>query len=177
VLVATPSVADITFCNVAGEDVDLAFGYLDHKRGWTAAGWFAIRNGNCSKVWTGWLGNNYYYTRVVSSTGRFTWDAPASQSGGFFCISTNKFTLHTRRFQRGNVIDCERHGYETAKFTQFNTNGSNNVRHTIRVPSGGSPSETPAGGSPPPPGSQPGTSVPSTTTPGGSACQRFPNLC
>jgi uncharacterized membrane protein len=171
VLTATPGIADITFCNLASESVSVAFGFLDQKKGWTAAGWYALEPGGCNTIWKGRMTNTVYYSYVVSNT--IEWKPPARQKGGFFCISKDKFTLETRRYSKRNVIDCENHGLETAQFTQFNTGGSANVRHNIRAPGASQPSAPP----PPAPTSTPGTSVESPSKPGGSACQRFPNLC
>ncbi|MCC6891062.1 MAG: DUF1036 domain-containing protein [Hyphomicrobiales bacterium] len=181
-LIATPAIADVTLCNRTSQSVSVAFGYLDGKGGWTSMGWSNLTPGECRQVYRGRMPTNVYYTHVTGTAGNATWSPPPNQKGGYFCVQAKPFTLQNRRFQKKNVINCESHGYETVQFTEFNTGGAPNITHNIRVTGSAQPPATTTTAPPPRPPLPPPTTTTAPTPPappsaGGTACERFPNLC
>lgn len=103
---AFPSPANAWFdvCNKSGEEVTVAFAYLDingstpdifgnrepmRPNGWNSEGWWTLNSGKCARVYPHQLNerNSYFYVHAHSSDGG-TWGGNHN-----FCTISNEFTL------------------------------------------------------------------------------------
>jgi uncharacterized membrane protein len=174
-LAAMPiSRADVEVCNDTGAPLHVAMGYLLARGGWTSLGWYTVGGSSCQTVYRGRLHNRYFYLYAMNDSDG-EWGAPEDQDGGFFCVQTGRrFELRLGRQGSNNVPDCERQGQLTKQFKLFDSQGADNFRAeltglpTTAQPTSPLPSPPPAIQASPPP-AQPSA--------GGTACQRFPNLC
>ena len=106
-LLATPALADLTFCNETSAAVSIAIGYKDGDS-WTSEGWWNPGPGDCVTPAPGSLKNRYYYYRVQSDVDDF----PTENYS--FCTSSEAFTIVGDE-------DCEARGYQSSTFTELDT--------------------------------------------------------
>jgi uncharacterized membrane protein len=172
--------ADFRVCNRSQDAASVSFGYDDTPRGWTSQGWWDVPVGNCISIIRGNLAPRVYYIYATGPNGA-AWEAPNTQVGGAFCISSLKYVAHNRDYLPGknsNDINCQASGLQGRTFKQVDTGGQADFTVTL-THSGDDPpppvQRTPA---PPQPQDTPARSTPSGQTgAAGTACQRFPNLC
>jgi len=117
---SSQSSAGFRVCNKSDQSANVAVGYKSNDYGWVSEGWWVIDAGNCEQIITGDLNSRYYYI-YAEGTGDEVWQAKKGQDGGFFCISSSKFTLRNEDFQKGTNIDCEASGQKTKHFTEVDT--------------------------------------------------------
>lgn len=174
--------AGFIVCNHADRRIDTAFGYIDRERGWVAEGWWIIAAGQCKTVHGADLTNRYYYLFAKSADREKHWtgDIP-------FCIEEKKFTLFQSQYGNNTAEDCARGGAEFAKFLKVDVHRQKNHTHTLTLRSETPPSSVadppsqPYQPQPhqqvPPPGPSQQQPSPPAAPGGGTACQRYPNLC
>ena len=171
----TPCLADITFCNKSDAPIDTALGFVDGQRGWTSRGWWVINAGECRTVWNGEAPNPYY--AFANNQRGQTWSAPKDQTGGWFCISRQAFTIRNNDYEdSARSIHCDKGKLTSKQFAIHEVRPGANVTNNF-VPPAGAPSGQPQV----PPKTAvvaTGPIVPSLPPTGAAtACQRFPNLC
>jgi hypothetical protein len=110
------------------------------------------------------------------------WDPEANQRGGFFCISEQGFKLDNRQFEKGKVLECGQHGYQSAQFKEHHTNGAAHVLLNLQMARATAPPPAPSPAPAPPQSNAPVPTKPEPqakpqANPDRSACERFPNLC
>jgi len=167
------ALADLQICNRSQEEISIAVGYNDPAYGWTSEGWWRVPVDGCATVIAGDLrarSSRIYYVFANGKNGGI-WQATPSQEGGAFCTSNLKYTAHNRDYRTGpNTINCQAAGLEARRFAAFEANSAN---HRVNLGASGAAPSQPA----PVPGVQPAPVPVVQSAPGGSACQRFPNLC
>jgi uncharacterized membrane protein len=166
---ATPSRADLTFCNKTDATMSISLGYMDRQQGWMSRGWFTLEEGACRTVVPGNLEHSYYYYYYYANDTRGrSWSARREQQGGWFCISDEKHALPSRNYRDDNSnLHCEENGLKAKQFKILDIGNSSNF--TLNLSAGpDQPAAQPASKSPVPAPQGGGT---------GTACQRFPNMC
>ena len=190
--------ASLRFCNNGTLSIDVAIGYVDRERGWVSEGWWVIDGGQCKVAISSDLNNRYYY---YYATGR---DGTKYTGETAFCIDMKKFTLYQSQYGKNTEAECTQAGLRFAKFRTLDVEGSKN--HTLNLgspaPSGAAPVAPGASAAPAPqvvqppaiaggnvqprPYQPPAGAAPQLPAPppaaagggaGGTACQRYPNLC
>jgi uncharacterized membrane protein len=174
--------AGLHFCNDAGVHLEIAISYPDGKGAWIAEGWWLVEPGQCTDVIVGPLKSRYYYFFAHGLEGtKFSGKTP-------YCIQTKKFTLNQKRFGKRTEADCARAGLRVENFKEMDTGKSKDFTNRLAgraPPAPVSPAPTAAGGgnaqqhpSQPAAAASPQQSPPAPSGPiGGTACQRYPNLC
>ncbi|HYU31108.1 MAG TPA: DUF1036 domain-containing protein [Thermoanaerobaculia bacterium] len=104
---ASPTKAELTFCNRTPVDLTAALGYLS-SGAWASAGWYSLRSGECKEVVSGDLENRYYYGYAEDS-GTRRW-------GGSY-----NFCTRPQAFQNIQNTNCEAQGFLTTGFFQIDT--------------------------------------------------------
>lgn len=127
---AGPSWAGFRVCNHSSQRVDVAFAYPHAQFGWTSEGWWTLRVGQCRLVMRGNLTNRYYYLYAKGSNGSI-WQAKSGQSGGHFCIQSERFVFPNRNHMKGGVIDCGTYNIESRQFFIVDTKGAGNHIHNL----------------------------------------------
>jgi uncharacterized membrane protein len=169
-LTGQPADAGFRVCNRSDLRISVALGYIDRARGWVAQGWFVIDAGQCSSVYAADLTNRYYYLYAESTAdgGKTTWSGKVP-----FCIQKQKFLLFQAEYGKNTPDDCAKAGLEFANFVIVDAGQDKN--HTHAFTGGGNaqspPSQSPVVAPPAPTPVAPGGGA------GGTACQRYPNLC
>jgi uncharacterized membrane protein len=183
--------ADFRVCNQSGAQVKLAFGHNDTRFGWTSRGWWTLAAGACQMVLHGEIPRGNYYVYTLDPANRAI-GVPETQTGGTFCVKDENFDLRSSGFMTPqNAIACEAHGLKGVKFRAVEvTEAVENYSYSL-VPNAMGISVliplikeaaqnlerplavTPA--TPIPVAQTPVAQRPST--PAGTACQRYPNLC
>jgi len=175
--------AGFRVCNQSDLRMSVALGYIDRARGWVAQGWWVIDAAQCTDLVTNDLSNRYYYLYAESTAdgGKTTWSGKVP-----FCIQKQKFLLFQAEYGKNTLADCAKAGLELANFDVVDVGQSKN--HTLNFAGGGNvqaqPSQPPVTAAPQPP-QAPVTAAPRPAPPpaapsggaGGTACQRYPNLC
>jgi uncharacterized membrane protein len=167
------AVAGFRVCNQFEQTLSVAFGFLDHTRGWAAQGWWIIKPGDCAVVHGEDLDNRYYYVFAHPTDGGPPWKG--GKAG--FCIQKDKFLLYQAQFGKNTPEDCAAAGLQWGAFISADV-GVGEKNHLFNF-SGGNP-----GAVAPPPYPGPGAVAPPPMPPspgpggaGGTSCQRYPNLC
>jgi uncharacterized membrane protein len=179
--------ADARFrvCNQSEQRLSVAFGYVDHTKGWIAQGWWIIETNQCTNIYEPELDNRYYYVFAQPTAGGPPW------KGGkvAFCIQDKSFLLYQEQYGKNTPEDCGKAGLKSAAFISADV-GAGQKNHTFTfqgdappnavavVPPPSQPSVAPrpqpqapaAAPRPAPPPAGPGGA-------GSAACQRYPNLC
>jgi Protein of unknown function (DUF1036) len=184
---ATPSFADLTFCNRSDAKMHLSLGAFKRDDGWISQGWWNLAAGECRTVIHG-LPARVYFAFAIDENGR-SWSAPRDQQGGWFCISPENYLLRNRDYEdESKNVHCENGNLKAKHFLVVNTGNSTNYTHnfTVRGQTANQPqpsaaprttiqpqSGAPAAQAAPPPLSPP----PPTPAGAANACRRFPNLC
>ena len=185
VLSAERADAGFRVCNQFEQRLSIAFGYVDRARGWVAQGWWVIDTNQCTSLYAADLDNRYYYILAKPTAGGPDW------KGGKvpFCIQEQQFLLFQAQYGRNTPEDCAKAGLQSAQFISVDV-GQGEKNHTFTF--GGNapavkrlptipPAQPPVAVTPPPP--QPPVAVAPPPVPpvppggGGTACQRYPNLC
>ncbi len=129
--VAGPAEAAFRVCNRSGQRVDVAFGYLDKRAGWTAQGWWSIPRGQCREIAKEALTSRYYYLYATGTKGG-VWQATGSQKGGHFCIRQKRFVLRNSDSVRNGVLDCAAHKLLSRQFLTVDTGGAADHTHDLK---------------------------------------------
>jgi uncharacterized membrane protein len=173
--------AGFRVCNQFEQRLSIAFGYVDRARGWVAQGWWVIDTNQCTSLYAADLDNRYYYILAKPTAGGPDW------KGGKvpFCIQEQQFVLVQAQYGKDTPEECAKAGLESALFISVDV-GAGEKNHTFTF--GGSapavqrlPNVAPAATTQPP--AQPPVAVAPRPAPpvppggGGTACQRYPNLC
>jgi uncharacterized membrane protein len=201
-LATKPAEAGYRVCNNSSDRLNIAFGYVDRNRGWTAEGWWAINPAQCSNVHQDDLDNRYYYVLAEPTEGGPPW------KGGTvpFCVSEKSFRIYQEKFGKSTQDECVKAGYRSALFIVVDVGqGQKNHLHNFGTPTSPTAAapqqqQPPVATAPPPqppvaavqpprpqpqPQPQPQPPVatgprpapPAGNNPNGAACQRYPNLC
>jgi uncharacterized membrane protein len=166
--------AGFRVCNQSDLRISVALGYVDRARGWVAQGWWVIDAAKCASVYAADLDNRYYYLYAESTAdgGKTTWSGKVP-----FCIQKQKFLLFQAEYGKNTPDDCAKAGLELVNFDVVDVGQSKN--HTLNFAGGGNPqsrpSQSPVTAAPAPQPALP-PAAPGGGT-GGTACQRYPNLC
>jgi uncharacterized membrane protein len=173
--------AGFRVCNQSDVRISVALGYLDKPRGWVAEGWWVIDVGQCSTLYRADLDNRYYYVFAKSTAdgGKTTWSGKIP-----YCIQPlEKFVLVQAQYGKRSQDDCAKAGLGAVNFDVVDTGKEKN--HTLNL-AGGATTQAPPS---PPPSYQPSPVTPGPAPQpapppvapggggGGTACQRYPNLC
>jgi uncharacterized membrane protein len=178
--------ADARFrvCNQSGDRQSIAFGYVDRARGWVAKGWWVINTNQCTNIYEPDLDNRYYYILVEPTAG-----GPAWKGGKVpFCIEDKSFLLYQAEYGKNTPEDCAKAGLRSAQFVSVDVGaGEKNHVFTLSGSTPPRPPQPPVAVAPPPapqPSPPPVAVAPPAQPPagpgggpGGTACQRYPNLC
>jgi uncharacterized membrane protein len=167
-----PSLADFRVCNQSKEQIDVAFGYEGGRNMWIAEGWWTIKHGKCATVWSGPLRNRYYYLYAEGDKGT-EWDASEGDKGSSFCVKSEKFKLDQRKYGSSDEDECQKHGLESKLFFEVDVSNYDSWTHTLD-PAVEAAAPAP---NPNPPQGAPAPKPAEGSRPGGSACERYPNLC
>ena len=128
VLTIAPADAGFTLCNRSTAGANVALGYADGDKGWTAEGWWSIASGDCQKLIKSPLGGSYAYLLVDG--GRLP--PRASQSGGWFCTDGNGFSTRNADYSDDqHELACEDAGLKTEQFREIKISGSE-VTYNLR---------------------------------------------
>jgi uncharacterized membrane protein len=111
--------AGFRVCNQSDEKVSVAIGYNNRDFGWVSEGWWDITPGECVTLLRGDLNQRYYYIYAESENRQ--WSGEKFENGGYFCISSSRFTLRNADFEDGDTIDCESGGQKTKHFRKIDT--------------------------------------------------------
>jgi len=177
---AERAAAGFRVCNQFEQRLSVAFGYVDRARGWVAQGWWVIGTGQCTSVYPADLDNRYYYILAKPTAGGPEW------KGGKvpFCIQEHKFELFQAQYGKNTPEDCAKAGLQSAQFISVDV-GAGEKNHTFAFGGNARP-RPPVATAPPPSQPQPPVAVAPPPVqppagpgggPGGTACQRYPNLC
>ena len=175
------ALADYRICNRSPVKVAVSFGYYEPGMGLTSKGWWNLPVGECATVFNGDASSRIFYVYATGEGGR-VWKADDAQDGGAFCVSPQKYLAHTRDYKSGaNTINCEASGLQERKFRRIEAGTFSNETYNLISRAEG-PSAQP--GNPQPVSTAPAPTVslapaagPAQGRAGGTACQRFPNLC
>src|SRR5262249_16247392 len=108
----TPAEAGFRVCNNSGDRLNIAFGYVDRNRGWTAEGWWAINPAQCSNVHPDDLDNRYYYILAEPIEGGPPWKGGTVS----FCVSEKSFRIYQEKYGKSAQDECAKAGYRSALF-------------------------------------------------------------
>lgn len=185
--------AGLRFCNVSSFSVEIAVGYVDREQGWVSEGWWVIDAHDCKvpPPLHNALDNRfyYYYARGREGDHRKTTFTGATP----FCVKHEPFKLYQAQYGKDHIADCAKAGLFSVPFSKIDTN--NQPGFTLRL-NGDDDINAVAQQPPPviapqpyppappqviqPPAVQQNGPVPMPAPQGGgggTACQRFPNLC
>jgi uncharacterized membrane protein len=85
---ATPALAGLEICNRGDRgSVRVAIAYPTGGKNWKTEGWLTLKDGECSTVLDGNLGNRYYYYFATTEQG-YAWKGNAR-----FCVSNRQFAF------------------------------------------------------------------------------------
>jgi uncharacterized membrane protein len=168
---ATSALADLRVCNRSPTNISVSVGWQDPNYGWTSWGWRNLTPGSCESLVRGAVHSRVYYLYATGPNGQFWGPRYKAQSGGFFCINpTLKFTAHNRDYEvQPRLLNCAAAGLVGTQFDRVETGEHSD--YTYLFATAYKPTSTP----PQPPSPPPQPTPPNNS--GGSACQRYPNLC
>jgi len=173
--------ADYRICNRSPVKIDVSFGYYEPGVGLTSKGWWNLAVGECATMFNGDVSSHIFYLYGVGEGGR-VWKADDAQEGGLFCVGPKKFVARNRDYKSDtNTINCQAAGLQERKFRRVEVGAYSNYTYNLISRADG-PSALPVD---PRPTSNTPAPAPSPAPPvisskggnGGTACQRFPNLC
>ena len=130
-LATKPAEAGFRVCNNSSDRINIAFGYVDRNRGWTAEGWWTINPAQCSNVHEDDLDNRYYYVLAEPTDGGPPW------KGGTvpFCVSEKSFRIYQEKFGKSTQDECAKAGYRSAVFIVVDVGqGQKNHLHNFGAP-------------------------------------------
>lgn len=115
---ATPSAAELRFCNDTDVNASIAIGYLAGDK-WTSEGWWGAAPGQCVTAVDAPQPQSFYYWHAVNENGEF------ASSAYFFCAVNDVFTIIGDE-------DCEARGHNRVAFSevQIGADGTQEVRLT-----------------------------------------------
>jgi uncharacterized membrane protein len=172
VAMANSATAEFRVCNKSSEQINVVFGYHEQGSDWVAAGWWIINVGDCALI-HGPIVNPYFYLYGEGVNGSI-WSGDKAADGSNFCIARQGFKLLRKAYGHVNGYeDCQRHKLESKRF--FRVDAGNNIQWTHTLYAG--PAHSGQGVPRPPPPPPPIQPTPTRPPSGGTACERFPNLC
>lgn len=123
-LLATTAASQAGFrvCNKSSVQMNVSIGYKDADYGWTSEGWWRINSGDCQSIINGNLTGRYYY--VYATANDRDWSGDDDQDGGYFCISSRKFTIHNNDYSSNDKINCAEGGFKSVRFIELDTGDS-----------------------------------------------------
>jgi uncharacterized membrane protein len=124
---SSESLAQFQVCNRSSlNSIDVAFGLHRGRNGWESEGWFTINRRQCATLVARALRERYYY--LYGASGDTEWNGDDDTEGADFCVRPGAvFKLNDDSMKDDeDQVDCEKHGYETKKFFQVDTNDASN---------------------------------------------------
>ncbi len=113
---AAPADAAMTLCNKTAKGANVAVGYRDADKGWTAEGWWNVAAGACQTLIETPLSGTYVYLLVDGDR----LPPSGNQSGGWFCTDDKGFLARNRDYSNDqHELLCEDAGLKTEQFREI----------------------------------------------------------